>query len=120
MNHFISLQTAIDMTTVYRQNRLAILKTEYQQQDILSLSETFDRAAIDVLLSKSGCTKLRIYYGMDTDMSIHAILVAADAENADILPAANAVESIETEEDDIAERGIRCPEICPEPSVLNS
>jgi hypothetical protein len=46
-NHFISLQTGIDMTTLYRQEKENILATAYKNQNILPISETFDRAAID-------------------------------------------------------------------------
>jgi hypothetical protein len=45
-NHFISLQTGIDMTTLYRQEKENILATAYKNQNILPISETFDRAAM--------------------------------------------------------------------------
>lgn len=118
MNHFISLEEAITMTARYRQNRLAILGSTYQTGDILALSETFEREAIDVLLAKTGCTRLRIYYGMDENLKVHAVLVAADANNADILPVTNMLN--EEEDESIAERGLRCPDVCPEPSDLNN
>ena len=117
MNHFISLTTAETMTGRYRQNREAILKTEYQQQNILPLSETFDRAAFDTLLAKTGCTGLRIYYGMNADYQIHAIIVAVNENNEDILPSSSMTA---TEEEDIVDNGNRCPELCPPQSPLNS
>jgi hypothetical protein len=118
MNHFISLQEAIDMTSLYRQEQENILKPAYQNQNILARSEAFDRAAFDTLLAKNGCAGLRIYYGMDTSLKVHAIIVPIDENGNDILPSANSL--TEEGEDDIAERGIRCPDSCPVDSPLNN
>ena len=119
MNHFISLQEGIDMTTLYRAEKENILKTQFQGQNILPLSEAFSRAPFDTLLAKSGCEGLRIYYGMSEDLKIHAIIVATDENGNDILP--EETESVNLgEEDDIFERGNRCPDICPDDSPLNS
>lgn len=118
MNHFISLQEAIDMTSLYRQESENILKPAYQNQNILARSEAFDRAAFDTLLAKNGCAGLRIYYGMDTSLKVHAIIVPIDENGNDILPSANSL--TEEGEDDIAERGIRCPDSCPQDSPLNN
>ena len=118
MNHFISLQEAIEMTTLYRQEQENILKPAYQHQNILARSEAFDRAAFDTLLAKNGCAGLRIYYGMDAQLKVHAIIVPMDANGNDILPSQTFSSTEEGE--DIAERGLRCPDICPDASVLNS
>ena len=117
MNHFISLQEAVDMTTLYRAEHENILKTEYQNQNILARSEAFERAAFDTLLAKNGCAGLRIYYGMGEDLKVHAIIVPTDSNGDDILPAQTLLEE---EGEDIAERGIRCPDLCPTASPLNS
>ena len=116
-DHLISLQTGIDMTTLYRQEKENILATAYKNQNILPLSETFERAAIDAILGQTGCTALRIYYGMSEDLKVHAILVGSNENNEDILPSTN--NSLTDPVDIIAEQSIRCPEECPEPSVLN-
>lgn len=118
MNHFISLQEAAQMTATYRQNREQILGTAYRNQNILPLAESFDRAAFDQLLQKPGCVGLRIYYGMNTQYQVHAVIVAYDQNNADMLPSSSSL--TETEEEDILERGLRCPEQCPPDSELNS
>ncbi|SDC79283.1 hypothetical protein [Niabella drilacis] len=117
MPHNISLTNAAAMTRRYRQNSEAILAAGFQNHNILPLCETFDRAAIDALLAQPGCTGLRIYYGMDTELKVHAILVGSDASNTDILPP-NSI--VKTEEDGyIMEQSIRCPPTCPPESPLN-
>jgi hypothetical protein len=119
-NHFITLQTGIDMTTLYRQERENILATAYKNQNILPLSETFDRAAIDAILQQAGCTAFRIYYGMTEDLLVHAILVGVNVNNEDILPSTeNSLTSTEDPVDIICEQSIRCPEDCPAVSPLN-
>lgn len=117
-NHLISLETAVTMTTLYRQQKENILATGYKNQNILCRCETFDRGVIDAIMEQSGCAALRIYYGMSEDYQVHAILVGVNENNEDILPStANSLTS--TEEDIIAEQSIRCPEDCPPESPLN-
>lgn len=117
MNHFISIQEAIAMTSLYRTEHENILQPAYQNKAILPLSESFDRAAFDTVLAKPGCSGLRIYYGMDEGFKVHAIIVATDSDGKDMLPSESI---ILTEEEDIIERGNRCPDLCPDPSPLNS
>lgn len=107
------------MTTRFRNHRENILKTEYEDQNILPFSETFDRAAFDALLNEQGAQGLRIYYGMDENLKIHTIIVGVDENNEDILPP-GALASTEGEEPYIVENGTRCPELCPTASVLTN
>lgn len=111
MDHFISLDQAIQMTTAFRENRDKFLAPDYQGAEYLPNAETFDRAAFDKILSTPGCTRLRIYYGMDNELKVHAIIVGVNEENEDILPDAGATV---TEDDggDIIEVGQRCPPEC--------
>jgi hypothetical protein len=74
--HEISLQTAIDMTTLYRANR----------PSNFPICETFEVDAINKLLATDGCVFFRIYYGMKENLLVDAILVAVNAEGEDILP----------------------------------
>lgn len=115
-SHFISLATAETMTAAYRSDKEAILATAYQNQNILPLSETFNRGAIDTLLAIDACAGIRIYYGMDENLKVHAILVAVNEENEDILPAASLLSEADPV---IVEEGQRCPDLCPPPSPLN-
>lgn len=120
MNHFITVAEAAAMTSRYRNQKENILKTEYRGQNILCYSETFHRAAFDALLGKPGCQNLRIYYGMADDLKIHAIIVGVDSQNADMLPATNALSALTEDVDSVFDRGIRCPDLCPDPSPLNT
>lgn len=119
MHHVISLNEAIAMTSRYRDHRNNILQPAHQHQDILPLSETFDRAALDLLLSKPGCTAIRIYFGMDESLRVHAVIVASNSENEDILPHSPAPSERGDEDDFVIDRGNRCPPICPRKSPLN-
>jgi hypothetical protein len=121
-SHVISLDRAKAMTATYRTNRETILLPENQGQDILPLSETFDRQAFDQLLGTPGCAGIRIYYGMDEQLKVHAVMVAVNASNEDLLPASAAQAADEPTDDPvIIDEGQRCPPICPEKkSALNS
>lgn len=122
-NHSISLQKAIEMTTLYRDQKENILKPEFQQTGILAIAETFSRDAFDTLLSEAGCESLRIYYGMNEDLSIHAIIVAVNADGEDILPpeivTASNSETVQSVPPIIVEEGIKCPPHCGVTSLLN-
>ena len=106
-NHEISLQTAIEMTRLYRANRPANFP----------LSESFEISAVQKLLSTEGAAFLRVYYGMKENKEVDAILVAANAEGEDILPSTTTLGS-SSEEPVIIEDGFRCPEFCPGDSPL--
>lgn len=125
MNHFISLEQAVQMTTTFRENKDRVLQDQYQGTDLLANAETFDRAAFDKLLSQPGCQQLRIYYGMDAELKVHAIIVGVDADNRDMLQSRTSGlsggENGETENEPeglIVELGQRCPPDCGE-SPLN-
>ena len=115
-SHFISLADAITMTTDYRANRESILDTSKQGQDILPLSETFNRDAIDGLLAQEGAEGIRIYYSMDVNDKVHAVLVAVTEDNEDILT----TNSLNEADPIIVEIGQRCPPTCPPASDLNN
>ncbi len=118
MSHFISLEQAISMTSRYRKDNEQLLKDEFKGKNILALSETFDRKEFETVLNQQGCTGLRIYYGMDEERKVHAIIVGVDAQDNDILPA-NTIDA-STVQESIIEVGKRCPVDCPTVSLLNS
>jgi hypothetical protein len=113
MNHNISVNTAKTMTERFRAYREAILAAAYQGQDLFAFAETFDRTAIAHLVNHPACASIRIYYGMDESLRVHAILVGVSESGSDILP-----EDPEVATEDVVEMGNRCPPNC-YPSVLN-
>ena len=116
--HAISLQEAIDMTTLYRQEKEGILMPAFRGQNVLCNSETFAAADVQALLNQAGCCGLRIYYGMKSALDIHAILVGVNEAGQDILPEAKMITT--AEEGLILEEGKRCPPLCPDdPGPLN-
>lgn len=118
MSQFISLQEAIDMTTVYRKEKENILAPAYQDQNILCRSESFGREVFDTILAQADCQGIRIYYGMDADLRVHAIIVGYNSKNEDMLPPA--IQSTDgPPTGSIGENGKRCPEDCSPPSPLN-
>ncbi len=114
-SHSISLDKAVDMTTLYREEKETILASTYQNQNILCNSETFALADVETLVSQTGCAGLRIYYGMDANLKVHAILVGINEEGGDMLPTTDPDEPSEM----ILETGQRCPTTCPPESALN-
>ena len=117
-NHFISLPVAIQMTTLYRNQKDNILKQELIGKSLLPLSETFDAAAFSAVLSNPDCKSLRIYYGMSDDLKVHAIIVGVNEKDEDIIPAQTTIGSI-SGNTGLIEVGIQCPPQCPPSSPLN-
>jgi len=112
----ISLNDAAAMTSMYRSNKTTILNSSYST--VLCNSETFNLADINEMLEVSGAAGLRVYYGMDENYNVHAILVAVDENGDDILPEESS--SLTDENGLIMEQGLRCPPSCPNDSPLNS
>ena len=106
-NHEISLQTAVEMTNRYRANKPVNFP----------ICETFGAGAINRLLATTGCTSLRIYYGMKAGNEVDAILVAVNEVGEDILPN---LTSSGDEDPVILEDSLRCPTDCPPESPLNT
>jgi hypothetical protein len=118
MSEFIPLQKAIEMTSLFRKEKEELLQEQFRNKNIFANSETFEKDQLEKILAKEGCKKLRIYYGMDEELKIHAILVPVNANNEDILPVAMKNEE-PTNDEGIIDRGVRCPPNCPPPSELN-
>jgi hypothetical protein len=114
-NHFISFQAAKEMIDRYKEMKDKLICEEYSNQQVLPTCETFDRSALDQLLKKDGCAKIRIYFGLDEVNQVRVIMVAVDAKDQDIISTTNS-----EEDGDILENGYRCPTFCPPTSPLNS
>lgn len=124
--HRIPLAKAKDMTLRYQQNRNAILKDEYAGKNVLAICETFSKESFDAFFTNDQCKGIRIYYGMNSDMLVHAIIVGVDDQDRDMLPVgsssllrATADGDGDDEDPPILEEGHRCPEECPPPPGLN-
>jgi hypothetical protein len=110
--HQISLQTAIEYTTRFREN----------PGPDMPLSETFSAAAVRELLAQPETHSFRIYLGRKADNRICSVLVAADENGHDILPPTDDARETDNEDDDdgiILEDAIQCPPVCPPSSPLN-
>lgn len=118
MSKFISLQEAIDMTSLYRKEMNEILAGPYQNKGILAICETVDKDCLQKLLNKPGCEKIRIYYGMREDLGVHSILVAVNANDEDMIPVKGSGNDSTT--DDILDENKKCPTYCPPESPLNT
>jgi hypothetical protein len=113
MSQFITLQQAVDMTTMYRSDKESILATDMQGKNILLNCETFLRGSIDTLLGQSGCAKIRIYFSMSDTKQVRLVIVGVNANDEDMLPGGMT-------DNVIVENGTACPFACPPPSPLNS
>ena len=116
-DNLITLDQAVAMTSLYRQEKENILAEAYKGNNLLCICETFTREAFDTLLGEEACTAVRIYYGMSDDLQIHAIAVGVNSDNEDILPNSNLANM--SDPPPVIEDGIRCPDDCPPKSPLN-
>jgi len=115
--HPISLNQAIAMTTLYRENRETILLPEYRGKNILCLNETFNKDAIQSILNQTDCAGIRVYYGMSDDLQVHAIFVGVNTNGEDIVSISKNYS--DDGDGEIMEEGQRCPTYCPPASLLN-
>jgi hypothetical protein len=116
-SNFITLNQFLEMKQIYNNNSQTILAPPFQNQNILVTSETFNVDVITTLAAVTGCAGLRIYYGMDADLKVHAMLIAVDANGNDILPTNPSVKFVPGSPDSggapaIGEEAQRCPPTC--------
>jgi hypothetical protein len=117
MNNVISLQQAITMTTAFREQKDQIVNPDLAGKNILPNYETFDRQAFDKVLSQSGCVQLRVYYGLNENQQLRAIVVGVNEKGEDMLPSEESTD--DDEGNTIVEDGFTCPPICGGISPLN-
>lgn len=116
-SHRITLEKAVKMTTLYRNEKDNIISPEYRGKEILCYSETFNRKAFDDLLAQKECAGIRIYYSMDDTLKLSLIAVGVNAANEEILPVLSAPAE-DGDEGIIIDEGAKCPPECSEPSPL--
>jgi len=98
-NHEISLNEAAEMTQRFRDNLPVIDYT---------IAEYFGKSALEDLLNQQDCIGIRVYYGIDSDMKKHLVIVGVNDEGNDLY------------EGNLMELSINCPPICSTSNPLNS
>ncbi len=121
MPNAISFNQARAMVRHYKRHHKAILQPVQKGKEILPLSEKFNGPAIDTLPAKPACAAIRIYYGMDTTLKVHALLVGVATDNKNILPVFAVAKSAGNNATAIiAPGGMRCPPVWPKDEGINS
>ena len=118
LKHSISTQRVKELKTQYAKSKNKILKEEFQDTAVLPTCETFERAALDQLLSQEGCVGIRIYFGMDEDLNVTLAIVGVDENDTDIQPVTSGLENLTRgDTTDVPPGGVgsgqRCPPDCP-------
>lgn len=103
--NFISLAEAKDLTKRYRDNKSALVTSDFKNS--LADAETFDASAIQAILNQQGCVEFRAYFGMKEDKTVCLVFVGVDANGNDIVASAKT-----NEEAVIVEAGKQCPPYC--------
>ena len=103
------------MKQAYADNKNSILQPPFQGSEFLCISELFNIDAINTLAAVDACAGMRIYYGMDPEKKVHAMMVAVGQDGRDILPDAQAAKfaAASGTKPPIVEEGQRCPPSCP-------
>jgi len=109
-NHFIDLKRAIELTSIYRNNKGSMVTPDFSES--LHISETVDAAAIKAILDQPGYVKFRSYFGMDEEKKICLIFVGVNANDEDMVEGVHA-------QGVLVEYGKTCPPLCPPASPLN-
>lgn len=120
--HHISRKEAIEQIGRYKKDKNKLLADAYKHKNVLPTCETFARSAMEDLLAQPGCAYIRVYYALNEKDDVHLVLVGADKDGRDIVPATDttmALLSTSGDEGVIIENGVRCPSDCPPPSPLN-
>ncbi len=107
-HHFISLEEATKLTRSFREKGEQLLDPAQQGKNVLAISESFNRAAIEAILNQDGCSGIRLYSGLKEDGRLHQVLVGINEKDEDMC------------EGILVEDSRRCPPDCAPPSPLNS
>ena len=106
INHEISHEEAIEMTTRFRDEIQSMFKPGFTAIGVLPLSETFNKTVFEDLVMQPGCVAVRAYLGMDDGNEVRLLFVGVDENNNDILSVSDEQAGY------IFEYGQRCPPIC--------
>jgi hypothetical protein len=98
-NHEISLNEAAELTQRFRDNLPVIDNT---------IAEYFGKSALEDVLSQQDCVGIRVYYGIDSEMKKHLVIVGVNSDGNDLYEGA------------LMEMTIPCPPVCSTSNPLNS
>lgn len=117
-DHSINLAEAKKMIRKFREEKDNIIKGEHGGKHLIPNCESFDRAGFDAILRREDCKGIRIYYGMKEDgLRVHAVIVGFDENGKDILPVSGV--AADSTDPQILDKGLPCPDFCPDSSDLN-
>ena len=115
----MTVTTAAALTANFRSNKESMLDSGLRNAGTLPICETFDRAALDLILSDTNCTHVRIYLGYDENSKVRLVITGANSSGQDLfISATNPANNFDA--DCVVEDGARCPTNCPPTSALNS
>jgi len=115
--NIIPLTEAAIMTATLRAEQNNILVPARRDEGLIPICETFERSAFDAILAQRDCDKVRIYTAMDDDLKIRFVITGVNKEGEDIF-LIDSSDPVGVES--VIEAGLRCPDICPPASPLNS
>ena len=116
--HYISVAIAATMTSRCRAQKENILDSANRNTGMIPICETFERSALDAILSDSNCAKVRIYTAMDANLKLRFVIAGVNSSNEDIFLSDTSQSEVGVPS--VIEAGVRCPTDCPPDSSLNS
>lgn len=106
MKNLVSLSDGKLMVKTYLENKSKVIPNE----STLPNTETFDSDAFVELLKQPDCVKIRLYYGMNENLEIRAIIVGVDSNGNEIYIENKGLN--EANELYVIEDGQACPPYC--------
>lgn len=132
--HVISFNTAIDYTKSYREAKAALQRqlqdSSYLDRNFnLPAAEMFNRDIFAALLNRDSAAGIRIYLGLNEKNEVCFVMVPVDGKGNDLqgrivnqqtawIPGISSAYALPPVDDEAAEKGHRCPTICPTGSDL--
>lgn len=106
MKNLVRLSDAKLMVKTYLENKSKVIPNE----STLPNTETFDSEAFVALLNQPDCVKVRLYYGMNENLEIRAIVVGVDSNGNEIYIENKGLNG--TDELYVIDDGQACPPYC--------
>jgi len=106
MKNLVPLSDAKLMVKTYLENKSKVIPND----STLPNTETFDSEAFVALLNQPDCVKVRLYYGMNENLEICAIIVGVDSNGNEIYIENKGLNGVD--ETYVIEDGLKCPPAC--------